>query len=208
MLPPDDCPAQRESLCGIDSIGAEPIAKAKSQLIEKCLISEPIANSTTSARAYELSSRGMNPFSPDGYLLITFTTDSRPMSIFREICSTPHSRTNLALRAVSPTALLVSMLVWIPIACAAHSGARPATKSERSAIIAAFTASDGNATEVHGVFVSRSNAGLAVVCTRTPEAGTLSYVFHRAGRAWRYLTSGPVGKTGNSAQRALERACG
>jgi len=93
-------------------------------------------------------------------------------------------------------------------ALAAGSGARPATKSERSAIMAAFTANDGSSSEVHGVYVSRSNSSLAVVCVRTPEAGTQAYVFRHAQRSWRYVTSGPVGRSGNTADRRLEQACG
>lgn len=74
--------------------------------------------------------------------------------------------------------------------------------------MASFTAGDGSASEVHGVYVSRSNSNLAVVCVRTPEAGTQALVFGHARRSWRYLTSGRVGKVGNSADRQLERACG
>lgn len=93
-------------------------------------------------------------------------------------------------------------------ASAAGSSARPATKSERSAIMASFTANDGSASEVHGVYVSRSNSSLAVVCVRTPEAGTQAYVFRHASRSWRYVTSGSVGSAGSPADRRLELACG
>ncbi len=91
---------------------------------------------------------------------------------------------------------------------AASPSARPATKSERSAIVAAFTANDGSSAEVSGVYVSRSDSSLAVVCTRTPEAGTQAFVFHHTQRSWRYLTSGRAGHAGNSADRRLEQACG
>lgn len=100
------------------------------------------------------------------------------------------------------------MLAGAAIVYAAGSNARPATSSERAAIVAAFRASDGNAAQVRGVYVSRSNATLAVVCARTPEAGTRAYLFRRGGRAWHYLTGGPVGKAGSPAERALKRACG
>lgn len=90
----------------------------------------------------------------------------------------------------------------------ASSGARLATKSERSAILGAYKANDGNASQVRGVFVSRSNSGLSVVCARTPEAGTRSSVFNRSVHKWRYVVSGPVGKVGNATERALEWACG
>jgi len=73
--------------------------------------------------------------------------------------------------------------------------------------MASFTANDGSSSEVHGVYVSQSNSSLAVVCVRTPEAGTQAYVFRHA-RSWRYVTSGPVGRAGNPADRRLEQACG
>jgi hypothetical protein len=74
--------------------------------------------------------------------------------------------------------------------------------------MASFTANDGSSSEVHGVYVSRSNASLAVVCVRTPEAGTQAFVFGHVQRSWRYVTSGSVGRAGNSADRRLEGACG
>jgi hypothetical protein len=93
-------------------------------------------------------------------------------------------------------------------ALATGSSARPATKSERSAIMASFTANDGSSSEVHGVYVSRSNSSLAVVCIHTPEAGTQAYVFRQTRRSWRYVTSGSVGSAGSPADRHLEQACG
>jgi hypothetical protein len=91
---------------------------------------------------------------------------------------------------------------------ASSSSSRPATKSERSAIMATFTANDGSASEVHGVYVSRSNSNLAVVCARTPDAGSQAFVFRHAQRSWLYVTSGSPGRAGSSADRRLERACG
>ena len=93
-------------------------------------------------------------------------------------------------------------------ALAASSSARPVTRSERSAIMAAFTANDGSSSEVHGVYVSRSNSNLAVVCIRTPEAGTQAFVLRHTRHSWRYVTSGSVGSTGTPTDRRLERACG
>ncbi|HEV3035785.1 MAG TPA: hypothetical protein VGX72_13460 [Solirubrobacteraceae bacterium] len=111
---------------------------------------------------------------------------------------------------MSLAALSFTMLAATPVgsALAAGSGARPASRSERTAIVAAFTANDGNSSEVHGVYVSRSNSSLAVVCAHTPEAGTRAFVFGHSQRSWRYVTSGPVGRAGNSADRRLEQACG
>lgn len=104
--------------------------------------------------------------------------------------------------------VIVLAATFLGNAFAASSGARPAGRSERSAIVSAFTASDGNSSEVRGVYVSRSNSSLAVVCARTPEAGTLAYVFHHVQRSWRYVTSGRVGRAGNAVDRSLEQACG
>jgi len=73
--------------------------------------------------------------------------------------------------------------------------------------MASFTANDGNASEVRGVYVSKSNSSLAVVCVRTPEAGSQAYVFGHARHSWQYLTSGRVGKAGSAADRRLELAC-
>ncbi len=70
-----------------------------------------------------------------------------------------------------------------------------------------FAANDGNSSAVSGVYVSRSNSSLAVVCERTPEAGARAYVFGRTHGSWRYLTGGSPGHAGNSADQRLERAC-
>jgi phosphoglucomutase len=106
------------------------------------------------------------------------------------------------------TATTTLVACWVPTVEAASSNGKPAAGAQRGAIVAAYKASDGNVAEIRGVFVSRSNSSLAVVCARTPEAGTRSYVFAHRGQKWRYLTSGPVGKVGGSTERALERSCG
>lgn len=106
----------------------------------------------------------------------------------------------------------LAVIVMAPIlasnALASSSSARPATRSERSAITAVFTANDGSSSEVHGVYLSRLSSGVAVVCVRTPEAGSQAFVFRHAQRSWRYVTSGSVGRAGSVADRRLERACG
>jgi hypothetical protein len=70
-----------------------------------------------------------------------------------------------------------------------------------------FGREDGNPSEIRGVYVSHSDANLAVVCARTPEAGTYAYVFTRSHGAWRYATSGRAGRAGSARQRRLEHAC-
>lgn len=113
--------------------------------------------------------------------------------------------TRLSLTATLGTTVLASALA--ASALAASSPARPASRSERAAIIKSFAASDGNSHGVSGVYVSRSNASLAIVCQRTPEAGVRAYVFGRTHASWHYVTSGSPGHAGNSADRNLERAC-
>jgi len=114
----------------------------------------------------------------------------------------------VTLRSFSLVAPAVMALAVSPATAAAGSSARAATGSERSAIVASFIANDGSSSEVHGVYVSRSNSSLAVVCVRTPEAGTQAFVFRHVSRSWRYVTSGSAGSAGSSADRLLERACG
>jgi hypothetical protein len=92
-------------------------------------------------------------------------------------------------------------------ALASSASARPATRSERSALLAAYRANDGSTSGVRGAYVSRSNSTLGVVCVRTPERGTQAFVFGRVHRSWRYLTSGSPGRVGSAADRSLERAC-
>ena len=88
------------------------------------------------------------------------------------------------------------------------SSARPASRSERAAIMKAFVANDGGSSGVRGVYVSLLNTSLSVVCVHTPEAGIQAFVFGRTRGVWRYVTSGRAGHAGNSADRRLERACG
>ena len=115
----------------------------------------------------------------------------------------------MTLRSLAPGALsVVVVALMLPSSALASSSGRPATKSERSAIMGVFTANDGSSSEVHGVYVSRSSSTLAVVCVRTPEAGSQAFVFRHAQRSWRYVTSGSVGRAGSAADRRLERACG
>lgn len=108
------------------------------------------------------------------------------------------------------TALLAVAVFCAPVVAWASSAAdaRPATRSERAAILSVYAREDGNASRVHGVYISRANASLAVACARTPEAGTLAYVFARSHGHWRYATSGRPGHAGNPVERKLELACG
>jgi hypothetical protein len=112
-------------------------------------------------------------------------------------------------RLLRRSAIVVIALVTTAasVAFADSSYARPATRPERSAVVAALRANDGSSAGVQGVYVSRSDSSLAVVCVRTPDAGLRAFVFHHTGHAWRYLTSGSPGAAGSPTDTHLERAC-
>ena len=117
----------------------------------------------------------------------------------------PTPRRSCAFAIVS-----VALMILSSASAFASTGAnaRPATRSERSAVVALFGREDGNSSLVRSVFVSRSNSSLAVACVKTPEAGTFAYIYIRSGGRWHGSTSGKPGHAGNSADRQLERACG
>ena len=106
--------------------------------------------------------------------------------------------------AVAVTALA---LVTAASAVASSGPWYPAKGSQRSAIVKSFAANDGSSAQVRGVYISSSNSSLAVVCIRTPEAGTQAFVLNHVGHSWRYAASGAVGRAGNAADRRLEHAC-
>lgn len=93
-------------------------------------------------------------------------------------------------------------------AALASSSARPATHSERSALIAAYRHNDGNSSAIRGVYISRSSSSLGVVCTSSPEAGVQAAVFQHSGRSWRLVAQGRAGHAGTSTDKRLETACG
>jgi hypothetical protein len=107
-------------------------------------------------------------------------------------------------------AALVTACVGVASNASASIGtanARQASRGEHRALAAVFGREDGNPSEIRGVYVSRFDSSLAVVCARTPEAGTYAYVFVRSHGRWRYATSGRPGRAGNGRQRHLEHAC-
>jgi phosphoglucomutase len=103
--------------------------------------------------------------------------------------------------------LALAALTPVASSLAAGAAAKPAAGATRSAVLKAFAAADGNASEVKGIYVSRSNAALAVVCEKTPEAGYRAYVFAGAHGSWRLSALGVPGRAGNSSDRQVERAC-
>ena len=90
---------------------------------------------------------------------------------------------------------------------AAAGGVSPARGSTRSALVHAFVVQDGSSAGIHGTYVARSHPQTGVVCQQTPDAGTVRFLFRRAGRSWRFLFSSRGTRTGTSLDRALERAC-
>jgi hypothetical protein len=103
--------------------------------------------------------------------------------------------------------LALAALTPVASGLAAGSASKPAAGATRSAVLKAFSAADGNASEVRGVYLSRSNAALAAVCEKTPEAGYRAYVFAHVHGSWRLTVLGVPGRAGNAADRQLERAC-
>lgn len=124
-------------------------------------------------------------------------------------CHRPEHDANRPLaRAATLLAAVIALSGGLASAAfASNSNARPASRAERQAIISALVAQDGSASGVDGVYVSRSNGGLAVVCERTPERRLESYVFVHGGGKWRFSAYGPSTRMGNSADRRLELAC-
>lgn len=109
-------------------------------------------------------------------------------------------------RAFGRSAALALSVAFLGAGSAvAAGGVRSATHAERARLIAALVAQDGSSAGVHGVYVSRRGSALGVVCVRTPDSGTRSFVFRRSGRSWRYVTTGP--RRGSAQDRGLEGAC-
>jgi 4-amino-4-deoxy-L-arabinose transferase-like glycosyltransferase len=149
--------------------------------------------------------------SPASAMLVTVADEQmRFDSSTSHACRASLESLGMMFRSLALGVLAVTtVLVPVSGALASSSSVRPASRSERSAIMAAFAANDGSSAEVRGVYVSRSSSSLAVVCLRTPEAGSQAFVFHHLQRSWRYVTSGPVGRAGSLAYRRLEQqACG
>lgn len=116
-------------------------------------------------------------------------------------------RSSRVLGRALAAALVLTALAPASNGLASGSSSKPAGGSTRSAVLHAFAVADGNAAEVKGVYLSRTNATLAVVCDRTPEAGYQAYVFTRTHGSWRLAALGVPGRAGSSADRQLERAC-
>jgi hypothetical protein len=111
------------------------------------------------------------------------------------------TRGSALIASVAAAALAV-----VPAAAAA-TGVAPARGAVRSALIHAFVVHDGSSAGVRGAFVSVSNRRLGVICQKTPDAGSVSFLFTEVGHAWRYQFETNGTSRGSSAQHQLEHAC-
>jgi len=113
------------------------------------------------------------------------------------------------VRPIACASVCAALVALVPStsAFASGSGARRATRSERSGLLATYRANDGGTTGVYAEYISTSDSSLGVVCVRTPEAGREAFVERRSGHSWKYAASGPVGRAGTAADRRLEHAC-
>jgi hypothetical protein len=104
-------------------------------------------------------------------------------------------------------AVAASTLVFAAAAIAA-GGVTPARGSTRSSLVHAFVVQDGSSVGITGVYVAGSRPVLGVVCQKTPDRGTVRFLFRRSGRSWRYLFATGGAGTGSAVDRRLEHACG
>ncbi len=93
-------------------------------------------------------------------------------------------------------------------AALAAGGVVPARGATRASLVHAFVVQDGSSAGLGGTYVSRSRPVLGVVCQKTPDAGTVRFLFRSSGRSWRFLFSTTGRRQGASLERQLERACG
>ena len=89
----------------------------------------------------------------------------------------------------------------------AGTGVSPARGATRSALVHAFVVQDGSSVGISGEYVGGSRPMLGVVCQKTPDAGTVRFLFKSSGRSWRFLFSTRTTSIGSSLERRLEQAC-
>jgi hypothetical protein len=109
-------------------------------------------------------------------------------------------------RRLYASAATIAALAATPAAALASSVVRAAGRSDRSSMIRALVREDGTSSGVTGVYISRANSRLGVVCQHTPDGRRVGYVFQRRGRSWSYVTSSLV-STGSALDRRLEHVC-
>jgi hypothetical protein len=109
-------------------------------------------------------------------------------------------------RKLIVVAAIAGALVFAAAALAA-GGVRPARGSTRSSLVHAFVVQDGSSAGISGAYVAGSRPTLGVVCQKTPDRGTVRFLFSRSGRSWRYLFSTGGTRSGSAVERQLEHAC-
>ena len=77
------------------------------------------------------------------------------------------------LLAASATVAVTTVSPAVGEASLSSAGARPATYLERRAISNVFAREDGNASEIRGVYIARSNSSLGVACAEDARSGHL-----------------------------------
>ncbi|HWD74177.1 MAG TPA: hypothetical protein VG371_03510 [Solirubrobacteraceae bacterium] len=110
-------------------------------------------------------------------------------------------------RRFTLVAAIAAATLVIAAAAIAAGGVTPARGSTRSSLVHAFVVQDGASTGITGVYTAGSHAVLGVVCQKTPDRGTVRFLFRRSARSWRYLFSAAGAGKGTAVERQLERAC-
>lgn len=90
---------------------------------------------------------------------------------------------------------------------AAFTRVIPARGATRASLRHTFIVKDGSSQGITGEYVTVGRPSLGVVCQRTPDGRLARFVFGRWGRSWRFVLTTTGTRTGNSSERALERAC-
>jgi hypothetical protein len=92
-------------------------------------------------------------------------------------------------------------------AAVASAPVTPARGATRAALVHAFVVQDGSNVGISGAYVTGSRPMLGVVCQKTPDGQLARFVFRSSGASWRFVLEATGSRTGNPAERALERAC-
>jgi hypothetical protein len=107
----------------------------------------------------------------------------------------------------------ISLLIPVAVvgatstAAAASPRVVPARGATRAALRHAFVIQDGSTVGITGEYVTSATPKRGVVCQRTPDGRLARLVFRKSGGSWRFVLTTTGSGTGNSVERALERAC-
>jgi hypothetical protein len=107
------------------------------------------------------------------------------------------------------TSLLIAPVIatLASSAVAATTRVVPAHGATRAALRHAFVVQDGSTTGVTGEYVTQARPQLGVVCQKTPDGRLARFLFRSSGASWRFVLTTTGSRSGNSSERALERAC-